>query len=1280
MSEPLDLAVFECELAGRHLVEASAGTGKTWNLCALYVRLLVEQAHPVEQILVVTFTKAATAELRDRIRARLLQCRDALSRQGSPWRQALNAPDPVGAAAPPSMPDPLVQGLLDRFSRLGIEPGIQRERLDQAIAHFDEAAIFTIHSFCQRALADSPFSAGQALQLTVLQNDQPLIEEVVHDLWREEVLSPQAPHPLVEFIHQKSKTPTHLIDDLRARLARPTARIIWPEPSPPGPSSDRSEASDDALRDCAAGLRRLWTTHQQELLEAIEADRGALYLSLTKNEGLERSIRVWQAWLDQADPLTPIPGKDHLPLLKHLSRSGYKAKKGQSIRLRADFLDLAQQAIDMLTQRQDLGERLWLDLRRQALLTLPDALQAIKRSRQVLSFNDMLANLHQRLLDPSSSGLAVALRSRFPVALVDEFQDTDPLQFDIFNRLYPVDHPDSATPLSLFLLGDPKQAIYSFRNADLHTYLIARRSAPHQHTLRHNQRATPELIRATNHFFAHHPDAFLLDGVRYTRAQVGDRPRARFLDRRAPEQAPHCETLAPFTVWSLPGPAPETLLERPQAERLAAQVCALEIASLLRGASQDAVTLDGRPLSGADIAVLVRRRDEGERMRRELLALGISSVSMTQDSVHDSVDADELEQVLRAILEPTRIDSMRLALSTDLIGEGADTLLALEHDDDRLAQWSIRFHQWSQTWARRGIGAMVRRLMREVGVVERWLARTDGERRLTNLLHLTERLQTAARSHPQPQALLEFLSEERLDAPASETSIMRLESDRALVRILTIHKSKGLEFPVVFCPFLWNSRIAGVSGDFGPGAHYHDDTGHPLIDQRLSTERGEEQKSVQKQIQLEQAAEAARLIYVALTRAQHRLVMIGGQALGGRRKDDPQQQANKGAASVLNWMIAGGAAPLDTWLAGGVDARSVDTHWQAWALACPDAIRWSPIPAIPRSALSRAQGVVAESIAALPGGRRVRPGWRMGSYSSLVHGIASEQGASDFDQRVRSETAPSSPTRQPPSDPLGFPRGAQAGVCIHALLERVDFQQPSEWPGWIDRVLKEFPPEEDRQPSLQTAHWPQQLNTLLTNCLSTRLPGGFRLADIPKAHRLNELEFMLSVAQLQPQRLQGLLETHSDGTRLPAFDTLRGYLRGFIDLVFMHEGRYFVLDWKSNHLGDHPNNYHPERLQQVMSANHYDFQSLLYCCALHRYLKQRLRHYNFDQHFGGSLYLFVRGVRPDWHTPEGQVCGVHLHRPAGGLLQDMDRLLAEHGLSGHPARSGDAPFSRGPAP
>ncbi len=1211
-SAPFD--VYTCPLQDTRLIEASAGTGKTWSLSGLYLRLLLERELPVSQVLVVTFTNAAVAELRERIRSRIAETLACLR----------------GHAAPGG--DPFVPELLRRLRLLPAwSDTVTQARLEQALQGFDEAAILTIHGFCQRALAEAPFSTGMPLQLTPLTDDSTLRQQVVNDFWRQHIAAADLPAGLAALLLQRGDTPQRLDALLKRRLAKPLARCLWPA-ALQGPV-------DASLRPQAfAAARECWLAEHVAIDAGVREALGRLNGTHYKPETLDEAGRSWHRLCAQAElPQSLEP----FARLRLFSAGMLQPNKGHAAPAHHDFYDLAQTLLEAEAAWQQAAELQRLALLRTLLEQGPDALRAAKRAQRVLGFDDMLLNLHAQLTGDGGDALAALLRGRFAAALIDEFQDTDPLQYAIFRRIY----RGSGAPL--MLVGDPKQAIYSFRGADLPTYLEARRDAVAEYSLAENQRSTGALIDALNALFGAQPQAFMLDGLAYRPVREGVKPKPPLHEDGAPPRAA-------LQLWQLPRDAGGQLLPAAEAKRLALQACAAEIARLLAAGQAGTMRIGERPLRGGDIAVLVRSHAHGALMRRALAALGVASVEMSQASVFDSSDAADLERLLAAVLEPQRESLLRAAMATEAMGRDAADIDALANDEAALLDLVSRFAGYRDTWLQRGVGRMLREWMRAEGVAERLLPRPDGDRRMTNLRHLAELLHEAAAEHPTADALLRWLQAQRADLRQDDAAQLRLESDRNLVQVVTVHKSKGLEYALVFCPLLFDGSPERDPG--GDGLEYHADDGRSVFDFRVLDKA--DQAALKERAAAERAAETMRLIYVALTRAVYRCHLVVG-VYGTRTRGG--LSVKQSCRARLNWLVDGAGLTPAQWLETDAvwlkpkaqPAERIEAAWTDWAARHAPQVALQPLPLQPGQPLPP-MATQAARLAALEPPRPLPLAWWIGSYSSLAHGARHEAAAVDHDLRAR-DSERDTAADLPADDVLRFARGAVAGECLHAVFEQADFGDAATWPAAVDEALRRFGPA--LPDGNDAALRPRMLLNMLHDVLHTPLAHGLRLAEVPRQHRLVELEFHLPARRLQADALQRLLQ--AQGLQVPPlhFGRLDGYLRGFIDLVFEHGGRYYVLDWKSNHLGDRPKDYASGPLQQAMALQGYTLQALLYALALQRHLQRRLSGYRHDLHFGGVLYLFVRGVRPDWTLSDGRPAGVHWMQPTPAMLQQLSALL-----------------------
>ena len=1233
-----ELQVFSCALQGQQHIEASAGTGKTWNICALVLRLLLEQDLPLERILVVTYTNAATAELRERIRGRLVETQAHLEGRAAEKARGKGRDDPF-------VPQ-LLQALR---TRAGLDDDTLARRLRAALATFDDAAILTIHGFCQRALADAPFTAGVPLAQELLSDDREILEQVVRDFWRRHIVAQGLDSHLAAWLTHKGDSPERWVPLLERHLAHPLARSIWPS------GMDAADAPDPhpALQAAHAAARAAWAAGRAQAVAAVRAGVGTV-LNGNKVKGpekIEQAALAWDALLASdsvAGVLAIAPDSSEDKLVALMSSQGLQAATKKNCAPPAHpFFDAAQRVLDARDAAASVLVRARLRLIRRMLEEGKAEVHALKRAQRVVSFDDMLGNLHKRL--QADAALATALRRRYAVALIDEFQDTDPLQYAIFRQL----HGQGQMPL--FLVGDPKQAIYRFRQADLHTYLRARGDSDAVHTLLHNQRSVEPLLRGLNALLGANPGAFMMPGLSYHAVSAGPRQRDPLHDPAAGGQAG-----AALQLWWLDNhPASGLARTSAQAREDAAAATAAEIARLLGAGSAgtgepgERARLGTRPLGGGDIAVLVRSHADGSLIRRALARLGVGSVELARTSVLATAEAQELECVLAGVLEPANAPRVRAALATTLMGVDAAGLQALAADEAGWLERAQAFARYREAWQSRGVGLMLRRWMQAEEVAARLLAQPDGERRMTNLLHLVECLEEAAQDHPSPDALLRWLQQQRTSPAEAEERQLRLESDQDLVQIVTIHKSKGLEYPVVFCPFLWKPPRTDRGLSDGVASRAADGTLN--IDWRTPlTDPGFDPDVLKRALREEEAAETIRLVYVALTRAIHRCVLVAGNW----RKDADTQSTGSGQRNLLNWLVAGaGHEPAD-WIdakyKGLPEASAIQARWQALAAAGAPDISLQPLPVLRGVRLARAH-LPADHLAACPAPGTLPPPWRIGSYSGLVHGATHEQAAADRDLRVPQAAAEARQADAPATDILHFARGPRAGECLHTVFEHADFTDPATWPAAVTQALTAFGPHE--------AVDAQRLQGLLRDVVQTPLPVGtesaLRLCTLPRARRLDELEFHLPAARLDTDALVHTLARHR--VQAPALRpaVLRGYLKGFIDLVFEHEGRWFVLDWKSNHLGWTREAYGPGAVAAEAQAQGYELQALLYQVALDRLLRRRLRGYDPARHLGGGLVAFVRGLRPSWQLEDGSPAGLHHLRPAPALVQELGALFEE---------------------
>jgi exodeoxyribonuclease V beta subunit len=870
-----------------------------------------------------------------------------------------------------------------------------------------------------------------------------------------------------------------------------------------------------------------------------------------------------------------------------------------------------------------------------------------KNARGVLGFDDLLDRVASAAAGPDGAALARSLRQRYKAVLIDEFQDTDPVQWDIMQRVF------ATGQLPLFLIGDPKQAIYGFRGADVFTYLAAGRDA-RRSTMRTNWRSDPGLVRAVNRLFSGE-NPFLIREIEHV--EVEARPGAVNVFH-----APHASGAASLELLFVERDEPERTVTKTKAERAVARVVANDIARLLHGRASVA----GRPLAPSDVAVLTRSNAQCFVIQDALRKTGVHSVVIGDKSVFESDEALDVEVVLLGVLDPASSTARKRALASGIIRERGEAIAELDQDMAKLELWLRRFQRYNRLWTERGFMRMFRELLREVEAAEHLLELQGGERRLTNVLHLAELLQRAAsEEHLGPAALVRYLSDQRREgALRGEHAEIRLESDEHAVRILTIHKSKGLEFPVVYCPYTWCGSL--VRNDDRPRV-LHDDTGEAILDIDLDRTRREVNL---ERVKREVAAEDLRIAYVALTRAEHRCTIVWGAFSGlscsavGYLLHPPPEFAHAELPKTNRLdkysddQLANDLAALAERSGGDIALRRVPFTDRGAAVEIPISVK----------PLQEARTIE----------RRVSEWQRTESFSGLTKHEPSatpDEAARDHDEQVPVPTEPLEPAETAGSaaseaEPIlldGFPRGRRAGDFFHALFEEIDFACVSDEELVVLAADKLEGFGFGRGVDQATRDgWVGRAVAAVRDALETPLAAStLKLAAIPKERRFVELEFRVPVAAaagatFSADQLASVFRNHpsaevpatyADRVRALGFRTLSGYLKGFIDLVFEHENRWYVVDYKTNHLGDFVADYDALRMRTAMAESHYFLQYHLYSLAVDRFLRRYQPDYTYDTHFGGVYYLFIKGMRP------GRKRGVFFEKPPAARMQALSAAL-----------------------
>ena len=1211
-------------LDGFNLIDASAGTGKTYTICALVLRLILEKHLNIDQILVVTYTEAATEDLRDRIRQKLRQALQALTYgeyEDSFLQQYI----------------PLIK---DNY---GAE-----QRISDALRGFDEAAIFTIHGFCQRMLLENSFESNTLFDTELVADDSTLLREIAEDFWRRNFY--RESDIFVQYAADKI-SPTMLHNFLETLLPQPLIQFIPAE-----------------SEDCCAAL----TSIENDYIEAYRAvctawpnARPEVGSDLLNSDALNRNtyrIRKISGILSAMDAMAAFyqPSTKLFDGFSLMTRSTITAKtKSKHTPKILPFYEICenlQQILNLLVPKYELC---LLAKKKKLADSFRNECNKRKERMNIFSFDDLLRKLHAALSGPTGVAFARTIAEKYHAVLIDEFQDTDPLQFEIFTTI-------CRGKSSLFLIGDPKQAIYSFRGADIFTYMDAAVFEKlSSHTLDINHRSIPGLVNAINTLFSRVSRPFVFDAIAFHPVAPAPHQEKKSLTINGRQESP-------FILWFVDNnetPATKEKLTKAEARQCIIAAVAAEVTTLLALAAENRACIDDRKLLPGDIAILVRKNDEARKMQEALTANRVPSVLHSGDNLFATWEAQEMGFLLGGIVAFQNLPRVRAALLTSLIGVKAAEIDPLAPNSEPIIEkWLLRFRIYHEIWDRHGFIKMFWTIMTENQVRVHLLSLENGERSLTNILHLAEILhQEAVERDLNMTALLEYLLDRMAgDQTKNVEHQLRLESDADRVKIVTIHKAKGLEYPVVFCPFTWegtrlsspDSCIFHLRKGKTAKTELIFDAGSPQLKEHLQLARQEE------------LAENLRLLYVALTRAIHRCYMVWGP-FKDAETSAPAYLMHQGPTGTHqgshNDLLAHAASRYRD-----LSVEEMRQDLQDLAEASSGSITIQPCPAAIK--INNFQPAVdeMEPLLARDFIGTVASDWKISSFSSLIAdrtapaGILAEvqeaiAGRDDYpyERKIMEESA--SPVEKK-RDIFSFPRGPGPGTLLHDLLEKIDFSRITTdgTENLVRQKLQQYGYDPAWSPILA-----QMLLDLANVSLHAGIPG-LRLSDIPASSCLHELEFYFPIRRITTADLKSIframtsvnrtnefvdaIEDHID--RL-TFSPAKGFMRGFIDLVFEFHGKFYLVDWKSNYLGSTANEYHKERLTEVMVSGYYFLQYHLYCLALHFYLASRLSGYDYTTHFGGVFYIYLRGVNhrlgPDY--------GIFHELPAYSMIKNLETKL-----------------------
>lgn len=1148
-TQPVDIQAMD--LSGYSLIEASAGTGKTFTLSHLYLRLIIspeanisEAPLTVKQILVVTFTNAATVELKTRIR-KILQ-------------QALAVCEDLNDSE--SLLFAIVENAIANQGQEQVQ-----QRLRQALLAMDEAAIFTIHGFCQKVLNEYRFFTNSAGELQLLQEQGDLLNEVIADIWRKYFYSinpdqadvllslAKSPMALASAISSsltddlpEVEQPFSQVDDFKKLVNK--AETAWVE------QQDAIKAKFDEK-----GLGRSYTTKNlpglfSQLDEFCQSAQAYRFLKNSKLDALRQSVVVEKT---------------------------AAAKNSIAFSL-FDVLD------ELFECQEKIDEQLLAFCRYQC----QHALEAQKADLGLLSFDDLINRLQQLLSGDNDTArkLCDALRVDYPVALIDEFQDTDSKQLAIFTQIY-----NNQPGQGLLFIGDPKQAIYSFRGGDIHSYFYAKSQVAEskRYSLATNYRSLGQLIDNINTLFTLNPSAFVAnDFGDFVKVQSCNDDLSQGLQLNGKPYS--------FSKLSLDKSLDKSALLQNQAAEKTAEF----IAGLLQG---DAI-LKHQKVQPKQIAVLVRSNKQARLMQKKLSQKGLNSIFLSRDSVLASEQFMQMQIILQAVMQALDSKAVSSALALGCMGFNGNELSLLQADAAQFFKQQEKFIKAQGLWLSQGFMPMWQYLNQAFAMPLHLLGQSMGERKLSNFNQIAEVFQKKCAIFKQPaQQLQHFLTLQ--EASDSDEQSMRLESENNLIEIVTMHRSKGLEYDVVCCPFLFVAPNADRSSFVR--VYQEGQAGFSYLPKHKAS------KEVLEQAKQDAFAEEVRILYVALTRAKYHINICFDYV--------------KGADKSALWHVLLGQQNT---------IKTVD--YPIFNAAFANFTGFLENPVI-NSISGAPEDLGFKLHPPLQFSRNLQFHYVARSYSALVrnlHSAAPQE--SGLEQEAFIETVVKEDSI------FSFYKGARAGNFMHDVFEFASFQaNPDELQEKVLWALEKY--------QFPTEPWQRILTMHFHQCFQSRLSeNGLALHQLAPKQLKKEMAFQLYANKTSGDKIAHILSRYRGGSSAFSLQDISGLFIGFIDLLFEYQGKYYVLDYKSNYLGDVVADYLPEALQQSIEEHNYDLQYLIYLAALQRYLKTRLADYSYQQHIGGVYYLYLRGIG------HGDTqAGIHFALPEKHIIDAIEALFQQ---------------------
>lgn len=1200
MSSATPLDIVESEFPpGLTVIEASAGTGKTYAISHLVPRFLLDGTiKDISEILLVTFTKDASRELSDRVR-RVLET----------------------LASEPKPDEKDKDEALFKLRR-GFSAPAHRQIIRQALIDIDNLKVSTIHSFCQRTLQTEGALCGIPVEPEVITNADAFIEEAVYDLWQEKVCA----DPLLALLASNGSWNFH--QDLRF-----VSKAFYLEEFDPVPEAPAFAPTLARIRNSPFELTPVIRKELSDLVNTAPS---------WNTSGADETIRkthlnALAAAAEFTDPGFHAALQWVAGLPNHITARNSAGKAARANALTLQAVTVANEIITLLRALRWAWQN-------ECNRTVRNTVHAAVHANRQITQDGLILKLRDALRSEHKVSLAARLRERYKVALIDESQDTDAKQFEIFKNIFVgFDGESELADHRLVMIGDPKQAIYGFRGADVNTYLDAMSKARKIFTLATTYRSPQPLVDVINIVFKT-PGSFLKDGLDFHPARSGKKEDTRlFIDGK------------PFRgrieAWIVPD-ASEDYQRNAERTNLIADTVASEIVRLLNSATVGADPRGAFKVAPGHIAVLTNSNDEARITAAALKQRNVPAIVAAGEDIMATPEATELLCILRAINEPRRSGLRYAALTTRLLGYDIAGIHAIQSDDARDNELLQRFQQWQFAWERNGLADAIALMDSEELITPRLALMDFGERRLTNFRQLIDLLQAASQDHSsQPEHLLRWFAQEISRATgreAPEERQLQLESDRAAVQVVTMHKAKGLEYELVFAPFLWRPR---ETKDIQLLAGTRDYPKDRLVDTALAND-----PAIRTELRRAALEDRLRLAYVAMTRAKSRLWIYGGELTNSKRP---------GPASPLDWLLRGAdvdgtsieqfGAWVESVKSPGRGARHTAALQSLFGGYNAELLLLREPPPVSSDLWQPNMPAEATSLAALPP-PEIPSAWSVTSFSSLTRernplGVKEPMPP----PAVMRQRKIALPTQSPGLNPFALAAGGMMlGTAIHEWLQQWDCGNPD--PHAIKNHLRKFhfsPAHYRSVPPLD-----ESVTSMLNELRLASLPGlDCTIAEACPGPWASEWHFHLPIRNaLTPHKLASIFASHASAEHqayapmlemLPASD-LQGFLQGFMDRIALCQDTWGVIDWKTNRLGEDVHHYSQRSMLDCAMESHYLLQAHFYLVALRRYLRTRS-----NTKLTGAWLIFLRAVRA------GSSAGILHINPGEQLLTALDELFFE---------------------